>query len=540
MIEWKGLFANTPYSSANNKAQDDAVVGMQDTIYATGPGYGAYRAIARVHNQSGAVVAEIPLSSGGGQLSAPPPVRILDDSTTYSYSLQVVEGAVPPGDADGVVIRVVGGASKRFPVGIAPNSDGALVADRPMHSIRPGCKGFRKIFGRLAALSNDLTNGTTYQDVISLEQDFDAIQIVIATIQTSVTTVRSAHYFNVCADANLTDAQMDALSGWAFVDWDENDGNSVRAQFATPAAGAARPRYLISQKKQANSIPRTDGGSLPLLVVRSHLYNNNATPTVCGNGTTDVFSNVARTDGRTHKTRKCTGNGMTTFSGGADAIQTPLVGIIYWSRGRVVNVAKFGDSIWQDRNNPMGDGWMRDEVIRRSSKSGIAYEIADFAWSGLTSANYHNIAMDAVGQFPIDIAGYPAATPNDIASGASLATATSTLKTIRNRHQEFVTECADNEVVPIIGTFAPVTTAVNNYTLCDQARIDFNNEIRALKTRGVLVADLDASLAGATVGGQVQPIAGTMLDGIHPGPVGRELVRSQQIAPAMSAISVIL
>lgn len=115
MIEWKGLFANTPYSSANNKAQDDAVVGMQDTIYVTGPGYGGYSANVRVHNASGTVVALIPVSGGGGALSAPAPVRILDDSTTYSYSLEVVRGVVPSDDADKIVIRIVGGASKRYP-----------------------------------------------------------------------------------------------------------------------------------------------------------------------------------------------------------------------------------------------------------------------------------------------------------------------------------------------------------------------------------------------------------------------------------------
>lgn len=425
--------------------------------------------------------------------------------------------------------------------GFARTSDkSSLVMDRPMHAIRPGCKGFRKWFGRYAALANDLTNGTTYQDVFTVEQEFDAIQLVIATIQTSGTTVRSAHYFNVLPDVNLTDAQMDALPGWSFCDWDENDGNSVRAQFATFAPSTSRPRYLISQKKQANSIPRTDGGRFAPIVVRSHLYSNNATPTVCGNGTSDVFTNVARSDGRTHKTRKCVGQGMTTFADGANTNQTPLVGIIYWSRGRVVNVAKGGDSVWQDRNEPMGDGWMRDEVIRRTNKTQIAYECADFAWSGFTSANYHNIAMDAIGQFPIDIMGYPAASPNDIATGASLATATAALNSARSRHQEFISKCADNDVVPIIGTFAPVATAANDYTLCDAARTAFNEEIRALKARGVLVADLDASLAGATVNGQVQPMAGTMLDNIHPNTVGRELVGSQQIAPAMSSISVIL
>ena len=46
----------------------------------------------------------------------------------------------------------------------------------------------------------------------------------------------------------------------------------------------AEPRYLISQKLNVNSIARTDGKSLPLLIVRSHMYPVNATPTVCGTG----------------------------------------------------------------------------------------------------------------------------------------------------------------------------------------------------------------------------------------------------------------
>lgn len=132
MIEWKGLFANTPYSSANNKTQDDAVVGMQDTIYVTGPGYGGYSANVRVHNASGAVVALIPVSGGGGALSAPAPVRILDDSTTYSYSLEVVRGAVPSDDADKIAIRIVGGASKRYPGQGSTLSDGSTSFAGPL------------------------------------------------------------------------------------------------------------------------------------------------------------------------------------------------------------------------------------------------------------------------------------------------------------------------------------------------------------------------------------------------------------------------
>ncbi len=133
-IQWTGLFANTGYSSANNKTQDDAVTGMQDTLYVTGPGYGAYEAIVRLHSSTGAVVASVNVSGGGGAFSAPPPVRFLDNGTTYSYSLEVVRGFIPTEDTDKIIIRLVGGASKRLPspMSVTPTCDvllgGAVIA----------------------------------------------------------------------------------------------------------------------------------------------------------------------------------------------------------------------------------------------------------------------------------------------------------------------------------------------------------------------------------------------------------------------------
>ena len=193
-------------------------------------------------------------------------------------------------------------------LGFRKNADGSISMSGPVDAsggiriVQAGSKGMRIPFYRLANITNDAL-GYTYQTIISLEQHFDAIQLVIGTLQTSG-TIRSAHYCNVIADENLTDAALNALSGWAFVDWTENDGNGVRAQFASFAAATSRPRLMLSDIKTFNSIDRTDGGAGALLVVRSHLYPDNLTPTLAGNGTNDVFANVARTDGRTMKIRR--------------------------------------------------------------------------------------------------------------------------------------------------------------------------------------------------------------------------------------------
>ena len=143
-IQWTGLFANTGYSSANNKTQDDAVTGMQDTLYVTGPGYGAYEAVVKLYNSTGALVATVNVSGGGGAFSAPPPARFVDNGTTYSYSLEVVRGYIPTEDADGITIRLVGGASKRYPslMTSTPSGDvavaGAIHAPVGISSFLPG------------------------------------------------------------------------------------------------------------------------------------------------------------------------------------------------------------------------------------------------------------------------------------------------------------------------------------------------------------------------------------------------------------------
>lgn len=142
-IQWAGLFANTGYSSANNKTQDDAVTGMQDTLYVTGPGYGAYEAVVKLYNSTGALVATVNVSGGGGAFSAPPPVRFVDNGTVYSYSLEVVRGYIPTEDADGIVIRLVGGASKRYPSPMTstPSGDVAVAGAIYSDGLSPGSVG---------------------------------------------------------------------------------------------------------------------------------------------------------------------------------------------------------------------------------------------------------------------------------------------------------------------------------------------------------------------------------------------------------------
>lgn len=164
-IKWTGIYGSTALSSANNKTQDDYVVGMQDTIYVTGPGYGGYDATVRVHESTGDVVAEFSVSSGGGPASAPPPVRTLDDATTYSYSVVVNRGTIPADDPSGIVISIIGGALKRFPSAMpVPSTTGdSLVSPVPVVNAIDvaGKPGWDDRFANYATLSGTYTgNGS--------------------------------------------------------------------------------------------------------------------------------------------------------------------------------------------------------------------------------------------------------------------------------------------------------------------------------------------------------------------------------------------
>lgn len=67
----------------------------------------------------------------------------------------------------------------------------------------------------------------------------------------------------------------------------------------------------------------------------------------------------------------------------------------------------------------------------------------------------------------------------------------------------------------------------------DALRVSDNAELVALRDRGVLVADTAQAVSGATSGGQVQLLAGTTTDFIHPDSDGSAILR-EVIKPVLA------
>lgn len=358
MIEWKGLFANTPYSSANNKTQDDAVVGMQDTIYVTGPGYGGYSANVRVHNASGTVVALIPVSGGGGALSAPAPVRILDDSTTYSYSLEVVRGAIPSNDADKIIIRIVGGASKRYPGQGSTLPDGSTSFAGPVQAPNLGAASGRWAQSIIphrtlpyTAINNkglQLTTGKSllvrrpapikqsegrvfgYKVVV---ENFDSAAVGNITLAKAATQVAQANLHGVGNGASVS------------ITWEGSAGTDIPVAATFPGgttAGDDGPGRSISDYIAHPDVARTDGGEYALYDFRflagASLYfgirDNASIPT--GVGPAECSDQFASSD------RVTTWSEM-TVNNGPD--MCPMVWIIWYTSKGVIVADLFGDSV---------------------------------------------------------------------------------------------------------------------------------------------------------------------------------------------------
>jgi len=493
VIEWKGLFANTPYSSANNKTQDDAVVGMQDTIYVTGPGYGGYSANVRVHNASGAVVALIPVSGGGGALSAPAPVRILDDSTTYSYSLEVVRGAVPSDDADKIVIRIVGGASKRYPGQGSTLPDGSTSFARPVQA--PGF--VPKPSGIVSYVRQpSILNQTTWP-----------LYTWGAKFELPVRTVRAIRFAVVPSPTGPTTF---IGSAGCRATWDSTwtpDGETSRAAWGGSATKlvpqSGTPDRIWSDWLMLPAVPRTDVvGAGAIVMVRLYVPETNCSG--CGGSGDEATwgSNPLR-----YRAAFASGDFVTNPAGfgGGDPAWTPIVALEYASDDDAVTVLEVGDSIrLGEKATPKFYGPLHQATDRINTKVDRIARISpmEFGVSGRSSLLYYPDFLKAVNEFtPPQIAVFCPYTRNNgtaITDQSGLAIS-------------FVAECRRRGIVPVLctGIYEAANTA-NNALM--QAT---NASVRSIAAHyGVDLIDLEPIINAGN--------AATLLnaDKIHPNQTG--------------------
>jgi lysophospholipase L1-like esterase len=380
-----------------------------------------------------------------------------------------------------------------------------------------GNVGTRTMMGAMLTLNN--STASTYQVTMEVAQQFDAVRLILANHVQNISP-----YTIVAAVSTPTSAaDLNNSSGtWANLNVGSNQGNWPWR--ISPAANSSqRPAFTVTDWFPIRSAARTDGGINPLVSLRVYAGATAALPAY-GYGT-DSYSNWAtRTDGRIWSARQMSGNGISTpssFTSTTEQGASPIIGIQYLARGRVITIAGVGDSITAGRGDTyLNDSFVAQAAASLSVPSVTAVEVANLGWPGQVGGLFHQRAIDLLqSELRPDILVFPSGSPND---DPTTITSTDVNEFARQRAQ-VLAACAEARVVPVLWTWLPTNTAVRPYGAADALRVADNATVIA--TPGLLTADTATAISGITSGGQVQMSTTYTTDGIHPNDAGQTLLK---------------
>lgn len=386
---------------------------------------------------------------------------------------------------------------------------------------RGGNIGTRIFGGRMGTFDN--TTQQTFHVVLTTAQHFDAVRLIFANGTTSTATVGVAKV-SPLSDLSTTSNQNNSGGTWTSVTF---AGGATTGTI--PAAGGAsfRRNFLLSDWISVSSLDRVDGGTFPAIAVRAYI-STSGTIGVVGNGTDSFTGWATNPTGRIHIMRNQAGDQVTApagFSSTTNISQSPIVGIQYAARGRVVTVMGVGDSITEGRGTYKGEGFGMPACAAISDINGVAVEWSNCGWSSASPSQIMASGLDALQYFTPDILALPNGSPN--VSSAPLTAAGITAS--RQMLYRLLAECQTKGVRPLIWTWLPTNDTTKAWNSSDSLRREWNDTTRQLATqRGLVVLDADAILAGADNGsGQIQMLAGSTSDGIHPNDSGNALLAAE-------------
>lgn len=410
------------------------------------------------------------------------------------------EGWTPPPIQGGIPRVVTDPLTGRVKGEVGPN--GAIL--RPVK--RNSNLGTRILSGRMGAFDNSVPK--TFRAIIEVAaQGFDAVRPIFANGNTSTTyTVAGC---NVRALANLTDSLPSPTTA------------TLPSSGVVAAMPSGRRSYLLGDWIDLNSVPRTDGGYGALVCIDAYVSTASSI-TIMGNGSSDVFTGWATRTNRKWIMRHNDGDCVTTpasFVSATNRIQSPIIGLQYAARGRVITVMGVGDSITDGRGTIVGEGF-GVPACEAVSSTDIAFEWANMGWAGTPTLTFRRFLSEAVaaGIIP-DVVVAPVGSPNSLAAPITAAG----INDCRWGLAQIFRDCGVNYINPIFWTLLPTDPAVKDYNASDSLRRDYNAATLAYPDINIL--DFSAALSGVTDGdGQVNMLAGSTSDGIHPNDAGNAIL----------------
>lgn len=292
--------------------------------------------------------------------------------------------------------------------------------------------------------------GRTVQDVLTVEQNFDAIRVIFSNAApVGVCTVGPV---KVCSVADIS------------VDVNQNGATWTDVTFSGAATvvlpnptDAANPTVVFSDWIPLTAVARVNdptGKNLPLILVRAYFPATTNPMTITGPQLSAVGTDTIP-DGRLYIGRQQAGvdgvsvlaNFTTNFNGTTHG----CLGVQYSARGQIVQLHCFGDSLTADIHAPIWcDSWPHKLRALLSSSFSSPVEVANWGWSGQTSTQFSGRATYLLPQLNPGIVLYEPQSPND---GATLTAAI--IATQRTNLQAVLRAVNDNFHVPVLWTPIP-------------------------------------------------------------------------------------
>ncbi len=408
------------------------------------------------------------------------------------------------------------------------------------HRADPGRIATRILFGEM--VSHDATTVKNFRDKMELQADFDAVRLIYGVSQNAGLNAANLSITGANVYPVSNTGTSPAFGAIATVTFNGATTGAVNA----PSA-ASRVALLISDWIQLSSIARNDGGTKPLLVVRTNLAAAN--PLILrGNSSNNTSAWEASTDGRYFNTRRSdtwgTGSSESAWAAGVAGSISPLIGVQYLARGRVITIMANGDSTMQGLGDTrLGAGMPVAVANLLAAESGIPVEVANIGWQGTSMAQIANRAVDYCSARPARVTDQPIKPTfvyqsqgswNGVpTAGANTELLASDVE-LNRRGYALALTAWDSLDIPVVTTdWYCFNSAIKDVT-SDYRREAYNAEVEAY---GINYAPAFASVYGVIDGdGQRQYALGMTTDQAHPNAPGYVVIGAAALPSARAIV----
>jgi lysophospholipase L1-like esterase len=356
----------------------------------------------------------------------------------------------------------------------------------------------------------------TYQIVTTAESDFNQIRI---GIRNNLAVSRTISSVTACANETNSGTPSNTLIPLTF-------GGSTTATLP-PRNSENVPSILYSDWVNIESVPRSDSGTLPLVLIRVYIdsgehtqYGNTSTP----NG--DWLTGAGLVAGRMWDIGSSVGDQTLNQSGSLTDPNwgCPAIDIQFKTKTQSVNVVAVGDSI---TNGDSSGGDNMESPVHfactgiSTPERPVTYQNRGF--SAQVTDKFEKRIDSLLPDLDASILVYSSFSPNDVSlAPADDASRIQAIEDMKPNVISAIMDARSSGVKLILTTGLPFLWS----TAVDNARKDFNLWVKSLENKyDIFVADFDALLSDGATPATIQDIY--TIDDLHPNTLGYQTMGTE-------------